>query len=130
MEENLSKALSSLGVAFIIIAAVTLFFTLYGKNSEIADIANSKMTDRGTVYQSISYVPTGNEVSGAVIIGCIKNGLETDISVDSAIIPKSADINNINFDMVDISAVYTVEYVFNYSGEVTLVKYRKSGGEK
>ena len=128
MEENITKALSYFSAAAFIITAISLFFTLYGKNSEMINTVNKNMSERGLVYRASNNETKENEVPGAVIIGCIKNGLETDISVNSVIIPKTVDINMFDFTIIDIDAMYTVEYVFDTSGEAVLVKYRKQGG--
>lgn len=130
MEENISKALSFFSVTFFIIIAVTLFFTLYEKNSEIINTVNDNISERGAVYMADETSRPENTVSGAFIIGCIKNGLETDISVDSVFVHKSTDISMFNFNIIDIGAEYTVEYVFNTSGEIILVKYQKTGGDR
>ena len=102
MEENISKALSYFSVAFFIITAISLFLMLYGKNSEMVNIVNKNISESGPVYQTNIKEQAGNKVSGAVIIGCIKNGLETDISINSVTVYKNVDINTFNFDMVDL----------------------------
>jgi hypothetical protein len=130
MEENILKAISYFSAAFFIITAVTLFFTLYNNKNEIMDTVSSKICEKGPVYET-NYVdiPKNSTVSGAFIIGCIKNGLETDISVDSVLIPQNTDISAFDYDIVDYDSEYNVEYVFNTSGELVMVKYRKKGGE-
>lgn len=125
MEENISKALSSFSVVFFIIVALTLFFTLYEGHSKTIKIVNNNISERGSVYQINSNEIIENEVLGAAITGCIKNGLETDISIDSIMIFKSTDPNMINFSIIDNSAKYSTEYVINDLGEITLVKYQK-----
>lgn len=131
MEENILKALSYFSVAFFIIIAISLFFSLYGSNSEMINIINrNNISEQGPVYRTNNYEQSESKVSGAVIIGCIKNGLETDISIDSVIVHKDMDINMFDFGIVDIAALYSVEYDINPSGEVTFVKYQKSGGDR
>lgn len=130
MEENISKALSFFGTAIFITAALSIFFTLYGKETETIRTVNGKLDDKVSVYQAENAELTENTVSGAYIIGCIENGLETDISVDWIHIPRTADINTVNFSIIDLYASYDTEYVFNSSGEVILIRYRKTGGER
>lgn len=129
MEENISKAIASYSVAFFIIVAISLFFTLYEKNSEAINTVNISISKRGSVYQTNGSETEGSKVLGAVIAGCIKNGLETDILIDSTIVHKSTDISIFDFDIIDTDAMYSVEYSFNDSGEVIFTKYKKLGGD-
>jgi len=130
MDENVSKALSSVSIALLIITAVTLFFMLYRKNSVITEIVSNNITERGPVYRTKNHEPGQGKVSGAIIIASVSNGLETDISINSVTVPKTVDINIFDFNLVNPSAMYSVEYVINSSGEVILVKYQESGGER
>ncbi|HEY8422118.1 MAG TPA: hypothetical protein VIL05_10310 [Thermoclostridium sp.] len=130
MDENVSKALSSVSIALLIITAVTLFFMLYRKNSVITEIVSNNITERGPVYRTKNHEPGQDKVSGAIIIASVSNGLETDISINSVTVPKTVDINIFDFNLVNPSAMYSVEYVINSSGEVILVKYQESGGER
>jgi|GEM_PF-728685 len=132
MDENLNKAISYFCLVFIIIIAFSLFFSLYNEKNKLINTVNGSIADRGSVYVIPGNGVTEKEniVSGAFIIACINNGLETDISVDSVIIPKTTEIGEFNFGLVDMAAKYRTEYVYDTSGKVIMVKFKKTGGER
>lgn len=125
MEENLSKTLSAFSIVFFIILAISLFFMLYDKNIETMNIVNVNLSNRGAVYQTKSKQMAADIVSGAVITGSIKNGLETDILVNGMSVNKSTSPDIFDFSVIDNDAMYSSEYIFNKLGEITLVKYLK-----
>ncbi len=125
MEENLSKTLSAFSIVFFIILAISLFFMLYDKNIETMNIVNVNLSNRGAVYQTKSNQMAADIVSGAVITGSIKNGLETDILVNGMSVNKSTSPDIFDFSVIDNDAMYSSEYIFNKLGEITLVKYLK-----
>ena len=125
MEENLSKTLSAFSIVFFIILAISLFFMLYDKTIETMNIVNVNLSNRGAVYQTKSNQMAADIVSGAVITGSIKNGLETDILVNGMSVNKSTSPDIFDFSVIDNDAMYSSEYIFNKLGEITLVKYLK-----
>ena len=131
MDENIAKAVSFFSITIILMYAFSLFFVLFGKGNELISKVNRKITDRGSVYITENNPVSGNEtvVPGAFIIGSIKNGLESDISVNSVVLRKTDEISMLDLSLIDISAVYKAEYIFDSSGKVTLIKYRITGGD-
>ena len=125
MEENLSKTLSAFSIVFFIILAISLFFMLYDKNIDTMNIVNVNLSNRGAVYQTKSNQMPADIVSGAVITGSIKNGLETDILVNGMSVNKSTSPDIFDFSVIDNDAMYSSEYIFNKLGEITLVKCLK-----
>jgi hypothetical protein len=124
MEENIFKSISYAAVTFFLIAAISLFFTLYENCGHTLTIVNKAITDKGAVYQTEN-ICEDKTVSGAEIIGSIKNGLKTDIFIDSVCVFANTDANSFNYSLIDILSLYTVEYIFSPAGETECIKYSK-----
>ncbi|NLN65545.1 MAG: hypothetical protein GX144_09100 [Clostridiaceae bacterium] len=125
MDENVSKMLSIISITFLIVIAISLFFVLYWNSLDTITLINHSINDQGTVYEVSGENVQYTDVRGGDIAGCIKNGLETDILIDSHVVLCTQDANSFDFSLIDKSAWYSVQYFFNDSGEVTSVQYRK-----
>lgn len=125
MDENIIKAISYTSVVLMLIIALSLFFVLYKSSSDIITIANQAITDKGAVYQVEKREEGRIIVTGADIIGAIKNGLETNIYVDSFYISKITDADLFNYSLFNHSALYIMEYVIIETGEIEAVRYYK-----
>ncbi len=124
MDENLVKTLFYSAVTFMLIAAISLFFVLYGNSDDMFTLVNKAITDKGIVYQT-NKTDAVKTATGAEIIGSIKNGLNADIFIDSFFVPVTVDTDSFNYSLIDISSVYSMEYVFSQLGETILIKYIK-----
>lgn len=124
MEENLVKLISHSAVLVMLIAAITLFFMLFSNCEDILSNINQAITDKGAVYQT-SEIVEEKTVSGAEITGLIKNGLETDIFINSVPVPAYTDADSFDYSVIDISSLYTVEYVFSPTGKTKSIKFLK-----
>lgn len=124
MEENIFKSISYAAVTFFLIAAISLFFMLYENCGYTLTIVNKAITDKGAVYQAENTCDD-KTVYGAEIIGSIKNGLKTDIFIDSVCVFANTDANSFNYSLIDILSLYTVEYIFSPAGETECIKYSK-----
>ena len=65
------------------------------------------------------------DVRGSDITGSIKNGLETDIFIDSTLVSRFQDIHDFDYSLIDKDAWYSVSYLFDASGKITSVYYMK-----
>lgn len=125
MDENISKIVACASVVFLVIAALSLFFILYRDSSDTLSIINQGINDQGAVFESSGLKAQATDVRGSEIVGSIKNGLETDVFIDSLFISRLQDAHAFDFSIIDKAAWYSVRYLFNPSGEVTSVQYVK-----
>ncbi|MBP7176901.1 MAG: hypothetical protein KBA53_11905 [Thermoclostridium sp.] len=125
MDENVSKIIASASVVFLVVAALSLFFILYRDSTDTVSLINRGINDRGALFESSGQKAQNTEVQGSEIVGNIKNGLETDIFIDSVYISCSEDVQAFDFSTIDKTAWYSVRYLFNPTGEVTSVQYVK-----
>ncbi len=125
MDENLTKLITGVSVVFLVIAALSLFFILYRDSSNTVTLINHGINDQGAIYEYTGGKEESTDVLGSEIVGSIKNGLETDIIVDSVLISRQQDPHAFDFSTIDKTAWYSVRYLFNPQGEVTSVQYKK-----
>lgn len=124
MEENFVKAISYAAVIVTLIVAISLFFVLYESCEDILSFVNKALTDKGVVYQA-EEICEEKTVTGAEIIGSMLNGLKTGIFIDSVFVSEAVDADSFNYSLIDISSLYTVEYIFSSLGETKFIKYYK-----
>lgn len=125
MDENISKTFSYISILFLVLGALSLFFILYRDSTGTVALINRGMNDRGTVYETSGQKELSTDVKGSDIAGSIKNGLESDIFIDSMYVSCSQDAHAFNYKLIDKTAWYSVRYLFNASGEVTSIQYSK-----
>lgn len=125
MDENFSKAVSCVSIAFMVLAALSLFFILYRGSAASVGVINGHINDQGTVYVVSGQKAQDTDVRGSEIVGLIKNGLDTDIIIDTHFVSRFQDIHSFDYSLIDKEAWYSVSYLFNTSGEITSVKYEK-----
>lgn len=132
MDENIFKTISYAAVSFFLVAAISLFFTLYKNCEDTLSIVNKAMTDKGAVYQTED-ICDDKTVYGAEIIGSIKNGSKTDIFIDSVCVfaytdentHTDTDANLFNYSLIDSLSLYAVKYILSPTGEIECIKYSK-----
>jgi hypothetical protein len=125
MDENIFKTITIVSIIFLVVAALSLFFILYRDSSETVSLINRGINDQGAVFESTGLKAQSTDVRGSEIVGSIKNGLETDIFIDSVFISCSQDAHAFDYSAFDKTAWYSVRYLFNPLGEVTSVQYLK-----
>lgn len=125
MDENITKIIAIVTVVFLVIAALSLFFILYRDSSDTVSLINRGISDQGVISEYTGQKTYNTDVRGSEIVGSIKNGLETDILIDSVFISRTEDAHAFDFSTIDKTAWYSVRYLFNPSGEVTSVQYMK-----
>lgn len=125
MDENFTKVLSCVSMVILVLAAFSLFFILYRSSTATISLINSNITDQGMIYVASGQKGQDTDVRGSDIAALIKNGLETDIFIDSTLVSRFQDIHAFDYSLIDKDAWYSVRYLFNVSGEITSVYYVK-----
>ncbi len=125
MDENISRLLSMVSAILLVIGALSLFFLLYRGGVGTITLVNRSLSDRGAIYQVESDDSDDELVTGAHIIGTIRNGLETTMIIDSVVIPRTVDPGSFDYQFIDSAALYSMEILMNSSGEVSGILYRK-----
>lgn len=125
MDENITKMLTTVSMVLLVMGALSLFFPMYRSGSGTVNLVNRSLTDRGVVYQAESGKSDTVFVTGDHIIGIIRNGPETDLIIDSVVIPATVDTGTFNYQIIDSAALYSVDLITDPSGQVSAVVYRK-----
>jgi hypothetical protein len=123
MEENTLKTISYVSAAIFLVAAITMFFVTYADSDNTIDLVNRKLTDKGTVYQTNAADYNDNLVTGAYVIGVIKNCPEYDIYIDTDYIPVGADAVIFDFSFINVTDYYTFEYIHEPNGKIECIRY-------
>jgi hypothetical protein len=106
-----------------LVAAITMFFVTYADSDNTIDLVNRKLTDKGTVYQTNAADYNDNLVTGAYVIGVIKNCPEYDIYIDTDYIPVGADAVIFDFSFINVTDYYTFEYIHEPNGKIECIRY-------
>ena len=125
MEENTLKTISYVSAAIFLVAAITMFFVTYADSDNTIDLVNRKLTDKGTVYQTNAADYNDNLVTGAYVIGVIKNCPEYDIYIDTDYIPVGADAFIFDFSFINVADYYTVECIYDPHGKIECIRFSK-----
>ena len=123
MEENTLKTISYVSAAIFLVAAITMFFVTYADSDNTIDLVNRKLTDKGTVYQTNAADYNDNLVTGAYVIGVIKNCPEYDIYIDTDYIPVGTDAVIFDFSFINVTDYYTFEYIHEPNGKIECIRY-------
>jgi len=125
MDENVIKTISYVTSAIFLIAAITMFFVTYADSDDTVELVNRKLTDKGTVYQTKAADYSDNPVTGAYIIGVIKNCPEYDIYIDSEYIPVGTDAVMHDFSFISETGYYSAEYIYEPDGKIGCMRFSK-----
>lgn len=125
MEENVLKTITYVSAAIFLIGAITLFFAAYTDSDNAIALVNRKLNDKGTVYEIKAADSNDSVVTGAFIIGFIKNCPGYDIYIDTKHIPVGADAVMSDFSFIDINDYYTAEHVFEPDGKIECIRFIK-----
>jgi hypothetical protein len=125
VEENVLKTISYVSSAVFLIAAITMFFVTYADSDDAIELVNRKLTDKGTVYQANTADYNDALVTGAFIIGIIKNCPGYDIYIDSDYIPAGTDAVMFDFSFINVADYYTVEYIYEPDGKIECIWFSK-----
>ena len=125
MEENTLKTISYVSAAIFLVAAITMFFVTYADSDNTIDLVNRKLTDKCTVYQTNAADYNDALVTGAFIIGIIKNCPGYDIYIDSDYIPAGTDAVMFDFSFINVADYYTVEYIYEPHGKIECIWFSK-----
>jgi len=125
MDENVLKTISYFSGVVFLVAAITMFFVTYADSNYIIDLVNGKISDKGTVYTAYTADYNNNPVTGAFIIGVVKNYPEHDIYIDTEYIPAGTDAVIYDFSFINIDDYYTAEYVYRPDGEIECIRFSK-----
>ena len=125
MDENVLKTISYVSSAIFLVAAITMFFVTYADSDNTIDLVNRKLTDKGTIYQTKAADYNDNLVTGAYVIGVIKNCPEYDIYIDTDYIPVGADAVIFDFSFINVADYYTVEYIYEPHGKIECIWFSK-----
>lgn len=125
MDENVLKTISYVSSAIFLVAAITMFFVTYADSDNTIDLVNRKLTDKGTIYQTKAADYNDNLVTGAYVIGVIKNCPEYDIYIDTDYIPVGADAVIFDFSFINVADYYTVEYIYEPDGKIECIWFSK-----
>ena len=125
MEENVLKTISYVSSAIFLVAAITMFFVTYADSDDTIDLINRKLTDKGTIYQTKAADYNDAIVTGAFIIGVIKNCPGYDIYVDTKYIPAGTDAFMFDFSFIDSMDYYYTECIYEPHGKIECIRFSK-----
>ena len=125
MEENVLKTISYVSSAIFLVAAITMFFVTYADSDDTIDLINRKLTDKGTIYQTKAADYNDAIVTGAFIIGVIKNCPGYDIYVDTKYIPAGTDAFMFDFSFIDSMDYYYTECIYEPDGKIECIRFSK-----
>jgi hypothetical protein len=125
VEENALKAISYFSAAILLIAAITMFFAAYADSDDAIELVNRKLTDKGTIYQANTADYNDAIVTGAFIIGVIKNCPGYDIYVDTKYIPAGTDAFMFDFSFIDSMDYYYTECIYEPDGKIECIRFSK-----
>ncbi len=124
MEENISKTLSYVFAVLFFIAAISVFFVMYNGSLDTMGLVKKAVSGSGPVYET-KPEKSSCFVTGAEVLGLIKSGDETTIRIDNVSVLSKTDRETFNFSLIDVDALYSVEYIFQNTGEIQSVIYQK-----
>ena len=125
MDENVLKTISYVSSAIFLVAAITMFFVTYADSDDTIDLINRKLTDKGTIYQTKAADYNDAIVTGAFIIGVIKNCPCYDIYVDTKYIPAGTDAFMFDFSFIDSMDYYYTECIYEPHGKIECIRFSK-----
>lgn len=125
MDENVIKTISYVSAAIFLVAAITMFFVTYADSDYTIELVNEKISDKGTVYRAKTADYDDNTVTGAFIIGVIKNWPGYDIYIDTKYIPAGTDAVIYDFSFINIMDYYTAEYIYGPDGGIESIRFSK-----
>jgi hypothetical protein len=102
-----------------------MFFVTYADSDDTIDLINRKLTDKGTIYQTKAADYNDAIVTGAFIIGVIKNCPGYDIYVDTKYIPAGTDAFMFDFSFIDSMDYYYTECIYEPDGKIECIRFSK-----